>query len=260
MFQIDALPAFSDNYIWLLQDAGTRRCAVVDPGDAQPVLAWLAAHPGWQLSDILITHHHPDHIGGVARLKEASGARVCGPARESIPARDLALDDGDRVEVLGRSFLIYALPGHTLGHIAYHQTEEGWLFCGDTLFAAGCGRLFEGTPQQMHASLQRLAALPEATLVYCTHEYTLSNLHFARAVEPHNPAVATRFAEVSAWRAAGRISLPSNIALEKATNPFLRCGETSVKQMLDEWDGTATDTDEQVFAALRRWKDQFKAG
>src|SRR5690606_10026520 len=128
MFQIDALPAFTDNYLWLLQDAASRRCAVVDPGDATPVLDWLSAHPDWRLSDILITHHHADHVGGVARLKEATGARVCGPARENIPARDLALDEGDRVEVLGRSFYIYAVPGHTLGHIAYYQQEEGWLF------------------------------------------------------------------------------------------------------------------------------------
>ena len=259
MFQIDALPAFSDNYIWLLQDRATRRCAVVDPGDAQPVLSWLAAHPDWQLTDILVTHHHPDHIGGVAKLKEACGARVSGPARENIPARDLALDDGTRIEVLGRSFHIYAVPGHTLGHIAYYQADEGWLFCGDTLFAAGCGRLFEGTPQQMNASLQRLAALPDATRVYCTHEYTLSNLHFARAVEPGNVAIATRFAEVSAWRATGRISLPSNIALEKATNPFLRCGETSVKEKIDERNGARQRTADEVFACLRSWKDQFKA-
>jgi hydroxyacylglutathione hydrolase len=259
MYQIDALPAFSDNYLWLLQDPANRRCAVVDPGDAGPVLEWLAAHPGWRLDDIVITHHHPDHVGGVERLKAATGARVCGPARENIPARDLALDEGDHVTLLGRDFLIYAVPGHTLGHIAYYQAEENWLFCGDTLFAAGCGRLFEGTPQQMHDSLQRLAALPDATRVYCTHEYTLSNLHFARAVEPHNPAVAARFDEVSAWRAAGRISLPSSIALEKATNPFLRCGETSVKQIIDERNGARQRTAGEVFACLRSWKDQFKA-
>ncbi|MEO4048985.1 hydroxyacylglutathione hydrolase [Pseudomonas sp. CAU 1711] len=260
MLRIDALPAFSDNYIWLLQDSATRLCAVVDPGDARPVLDWLAAHPDWRLSDILITHHHPDHVGGVTQLKQATGARVCGPAREIIPARELALDEGDRVEVLGRSFLIYAVPGHTLGHIAYHQAEEALLFCGDTLFAAGCGRLFEGTPAQMHDSLQRLAALPDTTRVYCTHEYTLSNLQFARAVEPHNPEIAARFAEVSAWRAAGRISLPSNIALEKATNPFLRCNKTSVKEKIDEREGTSQASGEGVFASLRRWKDGFRAG
>lgn len=258
MFQIDALPAFSDNYIWLLQDPATRRCAVVDPGDAAPVLDWLARHAEWQLSDILITHHHPDHVGGVAKLKQASGARVCGPARENIPVRDLALDDGESIEVLGRRFHIYAVPGHTLGHIAYHQAEQGWLFCGDTLFAAGCGRLFEGTPEQMHQSLQRLAALPDSTQVYCTHEYTLSNLHFARAVEPHNRAVATRFEQVDRWRATGHISLPSTIALEKATNPFLRCEETSVKQVIDARSGPLPRAPHEVFACLRAWKDQFK--
>lgn len=259
MIQIDALPAFSDNYIWLLQDAGARRCAVVDPGDAAPVLNWLAAHLDWQLTDILVTRHHPDHVGGVAKLKAATGARVSGPAQENIPARELALDEGDSVEVLGRSFLIYAVPGHTLGHIAYYQKDEGWLFCGDTLFAAGCGRLFEGTPAQMHESLGRLAALPDATAVYCSHEYTLSNLHFARAVEPDNPAIAARFAEVEAWRAAGRISLPSSLGLEKATNPFLRCNETSVKQLLDQRNGRQQRTQAQVFACLRDWKDHFKA-
>ena len=260
MFQIDALPAFTDNYLWLLQDSSTRRCAVVDPGDAAPVLAWLSAHPGWQLCDILITHHHPDHTGGVAQLKTATGARVFGPARETIPARDLALDEGERIQVLGLDFLIYAVPGHTLGHIAYYQADHDWLFCGDTLFAAGCGRLFEGTPAQMHDSLSRLAALPDATQVYCTHEYTLSNLHFARAVEPENPAIAARLNEVSAWRSSGRISLPSSIALEKASNPFLRCQETSVKQIIDEREGSQQRSPAEVFAALRRWKDVFKAG
>ena len=258
MIQISALPAFTDNYIWLLQDPSTQRCAVVDPGDAAPVLAWLKQNPEWALSDILITHHHHDHVGGVEHLKRVTDAKVYGPANEKIPARDVALNDNDRISVLGWDFDIYTVPGHTLGHIAFYHL--GVLFCGDTLFAAGCGRLFEGTPEQMHHSLLRLAALPDATAVYCTHEYTLSNLHFARAVEPHNPAVAARFAEVSAWRAAGRISLPSTIGLEKASNPFLRCHETSVKQMVDEWSGTATHTAGQVFAGLRRWKDQFRAG
>lgn len=190
MIQIDALSAFNDNYIWLLQDATSRRCAVVDPGDAKPVEAWLAAHPDWRLSDILVTHHHHDHVGGVAALKELTGARVLGPANEKIPARDLALEDGERVEVLGLVFEIFHVPGHTLGHIAYyHPAETPLLFCGDTLFAAGCGRLFEGTPAQMHHSLARLAALPANTRVYCTHEYTLSNLRFALAVEPDNAAL-----------------------------------------------------------------------
>ncbi|MND92982.1 Hydroxyacylglutathione hydrolase [compost metagenome] len=259
MIQIDALPAFNDNYIWLLQDTASKRCAVVDPGDAQPVLDWLAAHSGWQLNDILITHHHHDHVGGVERLKNATGAQVHGPAAENIPARDTALGDNDRVQVLGLDFQVIAVPGHTLGHIAYYhgQTPAPLLFCGDTLFAAGCGRLFEGSPAQMHASLNRLAALPDTTLVYCTHEYTLSNLRFARAVEPDNSQVAQRFDEVTRLRAQDRITLPSNLALEKATNPFLRTNETSVKEKVDERTGRSDLDPTAIFAGLRAWKDTF---
>jgi hydroxyacylglutathione hydrolase len=259
MIQIDALPAFTDNYIWLLQDSANQRCAVVDPGDAAPVLAWLAAHPGWQLSDILVTHHHHDHVGGVEQLKAITGARVCGPAHERIPVRDLALDDNHSVRVLGLDFQIIAVPGHTLGHIAYYcpQAATPLLFCGDTLFAAGCGRLFEGTPEQMHHSLERLAALPAQTLVYCTHEYTLSNLRFARAVEPDNKHVAQRFDDVTRLRAQDHITLPSTLALEKLTNPFLRTAETSVKEKLDERNGPINPTPSAVFAGLRAWKDRF---
>ncbi|AYC32849.1 hydroxyacylglutathione hydrolase [Pseudomonas cavernae] len=259
MIQIDALPAFNDNYLWLLQDTAKRQCAVVDPGDAAPVLDWLAAHPGWQLSDILVTHHHFDHVGGVERLKQTTGARVLGPANEKIPARDVALAEGDMVEVLGQRFQIMEVPGHTLGHIAYYHAdaERPWLFCGDTLFAAGCGRLFEGTPEQMYDSLSRLASLPDATQVYCTHEYTLSNLRFAQAVEPENPAIAARLAEVTSWRAQGQISLPSTLALERATNPFLRSREPSVIRKTDERDGLGQRTPSAVFASLRAWKDRF---
>ncbi|WP_434557486.1 hydroxyacylglutathione hydrolase [Pseudomonas sp. Z5-35] len=255
MIQITALPAFTDNYIWLLQDHSTRHCAVVDPGDAAPVQAWLDAHPGWVLSDILVTHHHHDHVGGVQALKNATNATVYGPANEQIPARDVALEDNAKVKVLGLDFDVYAVPGHTLGHIAYYH--HGLLFCGDTLFAAGCGRLFEGTPQQMHHSLGRLAALPEDTLVYCTHEYTLSNLKFAAAVEPANPDVAARLEKVIQQRDQGVITLPSTLALEKLTNPFLRTAETSVKQKADERNGQRNQTPSEVFAALRAWKDKF---
>ena len=257
MIKIDALPAFSDNYIWLLQDPERRHCAVVDPGDAAPVEAWLAAHAGWQLSDILITHHHFDHVGGIERLKATTGARVLGPANEKIPGRDLALHDGDQVDVLGQRFSVYAVPGHTLGHIAYVQAEQHWLFCGDTLFAGGCGRLFEGSPEQMHQSLSRLAALPEQTQVFCTHEYTLSNLRFAAAVEPENQQIKQRLEQVGQWREAGQISLPSSIALERATNPFLRSSEPTVSAMIAERDGPASRSPTQVFAALRAWKDHF---
>ncbi|WP_460126712.1 hydroxyacylglutathione hydrolase [Pseudomonas sp. S2_C03] len=255
MIQITALPAFTDNYIWLLQDPDTRRCAAVDPGDAAPVQAWLADKPGWVLTDILITHHHHDHVGGVESLKKATDAKVYGPASEKIPGRDVALKDNDRVSVLGLEFQVYAVPGHTLGHIAFYH--EGVLFCGDTLFAAGCGRLFEGTPEQMHASLNRLAALPEQTRVYCTHEYTLSNLRFAVAVEPGNPDTVERLANVTAQRAAGIITLPSTLALEKRTNPFLRTAETSVKDKVDERNGPQDRAPSAVFAALRAWKDTF---
>lgn len=255
MIQITALPAFTDNYIWLLQDPASRHCAVVDPGDAAPVQAWLAANPGWTLTDILITHHHHDHVGGVEQLKKATDAKVYGPASEKIPARDVALEDHDRINVLGWEFEVFAVPGHTLGHIAFYH--EGVLFCGDTLFAAGCGRLFEGTPEQMHTSLSRLAALPEQTRVYCTHEYTLSNLRFAVAVEPGNRHTAERLADVTEKRQAGIITLPSTLALEKQTNPFLRVGETSVKDKVDERNGPQDRAPSAVFAALRAWKDTF---
>lgn len=259
MIQIEALPAFSDNYIWLLQDTSQQRCAVVDPGDAAPVQQWLDAHPGWQLTDILITHHHNDHVGGVLALKARTGATVHGPAGESIPGRDHALNDGERLRVLGLELQVYAVPGHTLGHIAfYHEADETpLLFPGDTLFAAGCGRLFEGTPAQMHASLQRLAALPDHTLIYCAHEYTLSNLRFAQAVEPGNTHIAQRFADVSHLRAENRITLPSTIGLEKLTNPFLRADEVSVREKADERAGSRHATAQGVFTTLRGWKDKF---
>ncbi|KAA0942750.1 hydroxyacylglutathione hydrolase [Pseudomonas sp. ANT_H14] len=255
MIQISALPAFTDNYIWLLQDHRSHRCAVVDPGDAAPVLGWLKQHPEWTLSDILVTHHHHDHVGGVEQLKSISGATVYGPANEQIPARDVALNDNDRITVLGLEFDVFAVPGHTLGHIAFYQ--HGLLFCGDTLFAAGCGRLFEGTPEQMHASLERLAALPADTLVYCTHEYTQSNLKFAQAVEPGNADIAERVEKVRQLRAIGKMTLPSTLALEKLTNPFLRTSETSVKEKADERNGLDNRSGSAVFASLRSWKDTF---
>lgn len=258
MIVIDALPAFTDNYLWLLQEPLSKCCAVVDPGDAAPVLAWLAAHPDWQLTDILITHHHPDHIGGVLQLKAQSGARVFGPAKENIPGRDQALIEGDCIEVLGLDFKVLEVPGHTLGHIAfYHDAKQPLLFCGDTLFAGGCGRLFEGTPAQMHHSLQRLAQLPSNTAIYCTHEYTLSNLRFAQAVEPHNPEIAQRLASVIALRVEGHNTLPSSMALEHATNPFLRCHESAVKQQIDQRDNCQHANAEAVFTSLRAWKNQF---
>lgn len=259
MIQIHALPAFSDNYIWLLQDLSTRRCAVVDPGDAAPVLGWLQANPDYALSDILITHHHNDHVGGVVALKEVTGAQVYGPAGETIPARDVALHDNDCIEVLGLTLQVILVPGHTAGHIAFYHAdaEKPLLFSGDTLFAAGCGRLFEGTPEQMHHSLSRLAALPDHTAIYCTHEYTLSNLRFAQAVEPGNSDIAERLAQVTEWRNKQRISLPSELGLERLTNPFIRTHVTSVKEKADEWNGRDNASPCEVFASLRDWKNKF---
>ncbi|MCD5992650.1 hydroxyacylglutathione hydrolase [Pseudomonas sp. CDFA 602] len=259
MIQIHALPAFNDNYIWLLQDLSTRQCAVVDPGDAKPVLDWLAQNPDHRLTDILITHHHNDHVGGVVQLKKATQARVSGPADENIPERDVALADLEEISVLGMTFTVHAVPGHTLGHIAFYHDEATTplLFSGDTLFAAGCGRLFEGTPEQMHESLQRLNRFADNTQVYCAHEYTLSNLRFAQAVEPDNTDIAHRLAEVTRWRNENRISLPSTMALERLTNPFLRTHETSVKEKADERSGHENTSQTAVFATLRAWKDKF---
>ncbi len=260
MLTFTALPAFNDNYIWLLKNPATQQCAVVDPGDAQPVLNWLAEHPQWQLTDILITHHHHDHVGGVTQLKQATQAHVTGPAREKIPSLDTAVDEGSQINLLDHTVQVFAVPGHTLGHVVYFCQETGhapWLLSGDTLFAGGCGRIFEGTAEQMYASLTKLAGLPDATLVYCTHEYTLSNLLFAEAVEPHNTELAKRLLEVKQLRSQQRITLPSSIALEKASNPFLRCAEALVKRAAEQKAQTQLTTETAIFAALRSWKDTF---
>lgn len=255
MLRLVPVPAFDDNYLWLAHDGS--RAVVVDPGDAAPVAAALQRLK-LQLSAILLTHHHADHIGGVAALLERfAGVDVYAPDDERIEPATRRVGDGDTVDIEapGLRLRVLALPGHTRSHIGYYGA--GLLFCGDTLFSAGCGRLFEGTPAQMHASLSRLSALPPPTAVYCAHEYTLSNLRFACAVEPENPEVLARFDSVSRWREQGRISLPSSIALERATNPFLRVSETSVKKMADERSGQQIRTPEEVFATIRRWKDQF---
>jgi len=253
------LPAFKDNYLWLIHDGSN--AAIVDPGEAAPVQAALAAHQ-LRLTAILLTHHHADHIGGVPDLLQDYDVPVYGPRNDGIACVTQPLGDGERIVVagLGMALDVIDVPGHTLGHIAYVRQEDGanWLFCGDTLFGAGCGRLFEGTPRQMMASLTRLAALPDDTLVYCAHEYTLSNLRFAQAVEPGNAALDARAAADSATRAAGRPTIPSTIGLEKATNPFLRHGAPRIVQSLLEAgrlkpDATRVDT----FAALREWKNTF---
>lgn len=235
-----------------------RRALVVDPGDSEPVLAALQ-HGGLTLEAILVTHHHNDHTGGVDDLRQATGAKVYGPALERMPEPLQRLNDGDVIEVLGLRFEVLLVPGHTAGHIAFFgqvPSQDPVLFCGDTLFSAGCGRLFEGTPAQMLTSLTRLAALPDATRVCCAHEYTLSSLRFALAVEPDNAALLAYQARAQALRNQHQPTLPSSIALERAVNPFLRTHLPSVAHAVQRQAANATDA-VSVFAALRTWKDQF---
>jgi len=258
--QISPIPAFTDNYIWLL-DNGAGEAAVVDPGDPDAVLAALNARQ-LTLSTILITHHHFDHTGGIEKLKAATACTVFGPQNPAITGVDHALGDGEQVTLFGNTLSVIAVPGHTLDHIAYSLPGDaagvpGALFCGDTLFAGGCGRLFEGTAAMMRASLAKLSALSPSTRVYCAHEYTLANLKFAEAVEPSNVALQQRIANSQALRAQAIPTVPSTIALELATNPFLRVTETSVRTTLQTTQGLASDDLDTAFGALRSWKDQF---
>jgi hydroxyacylglutathione hydrolase len=265
--EIVPLAAFSDNYIWLLRNA--THAAVVDPGDAAPVLAYLQQHQ-LDLCAILVTHHHGDHIGGIEEILAHSPVSahvpanlpVYGPASEAIDEVNRPLADGDRVELpeLNTSFEVIAVPGHTRGHIAYYGrrlSEGGVLFCGDTLFACGCGRIFEGTPQQMWHSLARLSALPGQTLLYCAHEYTQANIRFALAVEPDNLALAARAAEVARLRSEDLPTVPSTLALELATNPFLRWDAPAVIAAASRASGSKQKQPEAVFAAIREWKNKF---
>ena len=222
MLQIVAVPAFNDNYIWLAHDADSGETAVVDPGDAAPALA-EADRRGWQIGQVWNTHWHPDHTGGNLTVKEATGALVSGPPGQRIAGRDVELREGGEV-VLGRHIgRVIAIPGHTLDHIGLIFDEQSVAFVGDTLFAMGCGRLFEGTAEQMFTSLQRIVALPEQTRLYCAHEYTLGNARFAAHAEPDNDAISRRSIEVAAMRERGEITLPTTVAEERATNPFVRC-------------------------------------
>lgn len=256
MITVTALPAFSDNYLWLLAREG--RAAIVDPGDATVVMAALEAR-SLKLDAILITHHHPDHIGGLAALAAATGATVYGPRAESTKIKGLQvlLDDHDqvRLEGLGVTLDVLAVPGHTLGHIAYFEPLQKLLFCGDTLFIGGCGRLFEGTPAQMHDSLARLAALPGETAVYCAHEYTLANYDFMATVEPGNTAIADEFDRLQALRAQGIATVPGTIAGERSRNPFLRSADPALAAEMSSRSGKKIVDSIEVFTALRRLKD-----
>ena len=252
-----ALPALSDNYIWLLHDGA--QAIVVDPGDAAPVLAALD-NLQLTLAGILLTHHHADHVGGVAALRPRLQGPVFGPAREKIPPPFVPVAQGDTAVLMGLAFEVIDVPGHTAGHIAYFLPAHGgvapMLFCGDTLFSAGCGRLFEGTPAQMHESLAKLAALPGATRVCCGHEYTEANLRFAAAVEPANPDIALRISASRTLRAAGQPTLPSTIALELAINPFMRCDQAAVIRSAAQR-GATESGGAAVLGALREWKNHF---
>jgi hydroxyacylglutathione hydrolase len=238
--EIAAVPAFSDNYIWLVHDEPSGETAAVDPGDAGPVLA-EANRRGWIISQIWNTHWHPDHTGGNLALKQATGAQVSGPAAEGIKGRDVGLSEGSALGIGAHAGRVIEIPGHTLGHVALIFDDPRIAFVGDTLFAMGCGRLFEGTAQQMFRSLQRLAELPPETALYCGHEYTLANARFAAHAEPGNQAIAARLTEVQALREAHKITLPTSVAQEQETNPFVRA------------------TNWQELARLRAEKDSFRS-
>lgn len=258
MLQVTPVRAFTDNYIWLIhapEDA--RRVVAVDPGDAKPVEHTLASRD-LTLSGLLITHHHRDHVGGVAELLEGRDIPVYGPATETLPGDPRRLREGDSVTFaeLGLTFEVLDVPGHTAGHIAY--VGHGAVFCGDTLFSAGCGRLFEGSPEQMHSSLSKLAALPAETLVYCAHEYTLSNLQFGLAVEPGNQAAARYLELCRKLRARDEATIPSDIRRERNVNPFLRCDDETVKQAAEAHAGRRLQSQPEVFAVIRQWKDGFR--
>ena len=238
MLEIVPVPAFTDNYIWLVHDPASDETAVVDPGDAAPPLA-EAERRGWSITQVWNTHHHWDHTGGNQVMKDAIGCTVSGPAAEDIKARDVGLSEGSELRIGAHVGRVIEIPGHTLGHIALVFDDARIAFVGDTLFAMGCGRLFEGTAEQMYNSLQRLVALAEDTALYCGHEYTLANARFAAHAEPDNPAIAARLKEVGQIRSEGRVTLPTTVGEERATNPFVRASD---------W---------QHFAEIRAAKDSF---
>lgn len=256
MLQVTAVNALRDNYIWLIHGLDDPRdVVIVDPGEAAPVDATLAARL-LRPQAIFVTHHHRDHTAAVAGLADRFKIPVYGPAREAQPIVTRPLQDGDAARPIDLDFHAIEIPGHTLGHIAFYG--HGALFCGDTLFSGGCGRLFEGTAEQMAESLKRLAALPGGTEVYCGHEYTLANLGFAAAVEPQNESIREYRQAAAARRERNTPTLPSRIDRELAVNPFLRTSEPGVRRAAERWSGEELNDNVRVFAALRRWKDEYQ--
>lgn len=254
MLEVVQIPVLSDNYVYLIRDPQSEETAVVDPAVEDEVVAELEKR-GWQLTHIFNTHHHWDHTGANLALKERYHAQVIGPAadRERIPGIDIAVGENDKAYLGNVSATVYDVPGHTRGHIAYHFEKDNALFCGDTLFAMGCGRLFEGTPDQMWQSLSKFLKMPDETRIFCAHEYTLSNGEFAVTVEPDNPDLATRMNEVRRLRAAGTPTVPSLLGVEKATNPFLR----PMSENIQETVGLIGAALPVVFAEIRKRKDNF---
>jgi hydroxyacylglutathione hydrolase len=251
---IEAIPAFSDNYIWILIKDNS--AAVVDPGDASAVESFLSKN-NLNLEAILITHHHFDHTGGIIDLASKRDIKVYGPKGGHINGIEYELSENSIITILETEFHIFETPGHTLDHIAYYSKEIDSLFCGDTLFSGGCGRLFEGTPLQMFDSLNKFSDLPEKTKVYCTHEYTLSNLTFALEVEPDNVDLKKYFEEVNSLRNSNMMSLPSSIRLENKINPFLRTSVDQIKEKAENYANKQNLQPVEVLAAIRDWKDNF---
>lgn len=256
--QITAIKAFKDNYIWAIARQNSTTTWVVDPGDAKPVLDFLQENQ-LKLSGILITHHHWDHCNGIKELIARYDVPVYGPQKETILANKV-VDERDEIFLsdLQINFQVLAIPGHTLDHIAYYSKEFNILFCGDTLFSAGCGRLFEGTPEQMYSSLMKIFALPEETQIYCAHEYTATNLKFALQIEPENLNLLKRVKEVDEMREKKLPSLPSTLALEKKINPFLRCSTENIITTAQTHIKHTLKNPVDVFAVIRKWKDNFQ--
>ena len=253
--KISPVSTLQDNYVWVIIDSENKSAIIVDPGEAAPVHQFLTQHQ-LKLKAILITHHHWDHTNGIAELLQHYQVPVFGAKKMETPEITNTVEDGANIKLPPFAFDVIAIPGHTLNHIAYYA--KGMLFCGDTLFAAGCGRMFEGTPQQLFHSLQKLAALPDDTNVYCAHEYTLNNLRFAKAVEPHNQKIMEKIEHIKKIREKQSPSLPSTILDEKETNPFLRCDSAEIKANVEAHIGKKLNSPLEIFTELRKWKDIFK--